>query len=291
VATSSSTKKAAKLAQRTGRASVRFQGGTLFPALVAIILVLGMGLIVYARESRPEEVPPTVNDHWHVAYGFYLCNPKNGKMEWKQLAGNLEQSPEYIGVHSHDDGIIHWHPFSSRAVGENAQLKVFLDSYGVKLDNDDLDFPDDQLGGVNYSEEDTKCGNKDGQLRVQSWQNFTDTDKGNTYTAGMGDLRIDQDAMVFSIAFAPVDQDIPMPPWAKQLPTLGAADSGSTGQTRDPSIPTVPGVTAPPVSAATGDTSVTTPTSGSQPASATTAAPEGSTPATPATVAPATTSG
>ncbi len=48
----------------------------------------------------------------------------------------------------------------------------------------------------------------------------------------MGDLRIDQDAMVFSIAFAPTDQDIPMPPWAKQLPTLGAADSGSTGQTR-----------------------------------------------------------
>ncbi len=76
---------------------------------------------------------PTVNDHWHVAYGFYLCNPEDRRDGVEAAGRQPRRSPEYIGVHSHDDGMIHWHPFSSRAVGENAQLKVFLDSYGVKL--------------------------------------------------------------------------------------------------------------------------------------------------------------
>ena len=113
---SSSTKKAAQLAQKGKGKKVRFQGGTLFPLIVAIVVVLGVGTIVYARQTIPadDSSPPTVNDHWHAAYGFYLCDT------WEQLAGNLEEtdtsgqliSSRFLrtGIHSHDDGVIHWHP-------------------------------------------------------------------------------------------------------------------------------------------------------------------------------------
>ena len=56
MATSASTKKAAKLAQKGKGQRVRFQGGTLFTIVVAIIVVLGIGLVVYARQSRPAAV-------------------------------------------------------------------------------------------------------------------------------------------------------------------------------------------------------------------------------------------
>jgi hypothetical protein len=54
VATSSSAKKIARLAQasknRKGR-KVRMQGGSLFPTVIFVVCVLGVGLIAYARQS------------------------------------------------------------------------------------------------------------------------------------------------------------------------------------------------------------------------------------------------
>ena len=69
---SSSTKRAARLAQKGKGKRVRFQGGTLFPMIVLLILVIGVGTIVYARASIPaaDASPPTIEDHWHMAYGF-----------------------------------------------------------------------------------------------------------------------------------------------------------------------------------------------------------------------------
>ena len=56
--------KAAKLAQKGKGRKVRFQGGTVFPAAVAITLILGFALIVYSRQTLPEadSTPPTIND-------------------------------------------------------------------------------------------------------------------------------------------------------------------------------------------------------------------------------------
>jgi hypothetical protein len=265
VATSSSTKKAAKLAQRSGRTRVRFQGGTLFPIVVAAILVLGFALIVYARQSQPVEARPTTNDHWHASYGFYLCNPETGEMEWKQVVGDLLEDPNYIGVHSHDDSVIHWHPFTSSATGDNAQLGVFFEAYGIEVSDSTLRIPGAALGqeeDVVYDEDDTQCGDDDGVLRTQVWQNFTDTNEGTTYTAGINDIRIDQDAMVFTIAFAPNDTDIPKPPNASQLPELGAEDNLTTGQSLLPGVTTT--LPAPVEGTApAGEPSDTQPTTGS----------------------------
>jgi hypothetical protein len=268
---SSSTKKAARLAQKGKGKKVRFQGGTLFPLIVAIVAVLGVGTIVYARQTIPadDSSPPTVNDHWHAAYGFFLCD------KWEQLAGNLEEtdasgqliSTRFLqtGIHSHDDGVMHWHPNTSRAVGKNAKLGVFLDVYGVELDNDSLKFPDDQLGGQEFIEGETKCGTEDGELQVVVWDSFSDTGDGTTYIANFDNIPIKNDGMVFSIAFVPRDTDVQMPPWAADLPALGAADANQV-RPEDLTSTTVAGgavsgtVTDGTVTdgAVTGDTSATT---------------------------------
>ena len=293
---SSSTKKAARLAQKGRGKKVRFQGGTLFPLVVMAIVVAGMALIVYARFSRPaaDASPPTVDDHWHVAYGFDLC----GTESVQRLTGAKEEldstgqilSQEYLrtGVHSHDDGVIHWHPLTSAATGHNATLGVFLDVYGVDLSDTELSFPDDQLGGEEYVEGETMCGDEEGKLAVGVWNNFTDTGDPTVYTADFDSIRINRDAMVFVVAYIPESQDareVAMPPWAAELPALGALDQ-APGASGLPPTTTTAGATG-----ATSDvttdvtTGASTATSGS--------APDASTPATdvPAATVPPTTGG
>jgi hypothetical protein len=263
VASSSSTKKAAKLAQKGSGRTVRFQGGTVFPIAVAIVLIVGLGLIVYGRQTLPsaDASPPTINDHWHAAYGFNICG------EWYQLAGDLEDrnsQGQYIytnflrtGIHSHDDGVIHWHPNTSRAVGNNAVIGVFLESYNVVLEDDRLKFPEENVLGFTdeYIEGETQCDGEDATLSVRVWDSFTDTDSGSRYIANMDRIRIQQDGMVFGIFFGPDDMDQSMPPWAADLPQLGAIDSGqilpqdllqSDEPVGDGSVPveTVPGTVA-----------------------------------------------
>lgn len=271
---SSSTKKAAKLAKSGQGKKVRFQGGTLFPAVVAVVVVLGLALVVFARQSRPtvDASAPTQSDHWHHAYGFYLCD------QWFQLSGDAEEQDEAgflntdfarTGIHSHDDGLIHWHPFSEAAVGDNATLGVFLDTYGVELSNDELVFPEAQRPGLPFQQEtgefiegETTCTiegeEQDAELKVVVWNNFTDTDDGTTYIADFNNIRLDRNEMVIAIAFVPANTDISMPPWAADLPELGAVDSGQltpeeiAGLQAGGTIPpgqepdvSVPGVTAP----------------------------------------------
>ena len=43
----------------------------------------------------------------------------------------------------------------------------------------------------------------------------------------LADTRITNDGMVFAIAVVPVGTEVVMPPWASELPELGAADSGN----------------------------------------------------------------
>ena len=224
----------------------------MFPAAVAITLILGFALIVYSRQTLPEadSTPPTINDHWHAAYGFYLCDT------WYKLAGNLEGTnsagqplfPEFVrtGVHSHDDGVMHWHPFTAAATGKNAVLGVFLDTYDVELTNDTLKFPDNNVLGFSdeYTEGETQCYGEDAELTIKVWDSYTDTDAGNRYIANMDRVHIDHDGMVFGIYFTPKDAEQVMPPWASELPSLGAVDTGQSAPTTTVAAST-PGSTTP----------------------------------------------
>ena len=244
---SSSTKKAARLAQKGKGQKVRFQGGTLFPLIVALVVVLGSALVIYARQSRPaaDASAPTIDDHWHHTYGFYLCDT------WVQLNGDGEAQDangrptnvEYArtGIHSHDDGLIHWHPFSSAAVGSRAQLGVFLDVYDVELSDDVLQFPEDQRAQLpadfredgRFESGETTCvidgEEQTGQLQVVRWDNISDTGDGTTFIAGFTDIRLDKDAMAIVIAFVPDGTDVGKPPWIDDFEEDALNDSSQPG--------------------------------------------------------------
>jgi hypothetical protein len=243
VAPSSSAKKVAKLASRGKGKRVRFQGGSVFPIAVALVVLLGVLAIVYGRQSRPSDGSgvPRVNDgtntdaHWHIAYGIYVCDTFQPKLVGTKeetgidADGNsvyLNDNFRILGVHSHGDGIIHYHPYSTKASGNRAKLGVFLDVYDVKLTDTELVLPADQ-GGDKWSTKDTKCDGKDTQLKVRVWDHFNKPDDFHDVITDFTDIRITNDGMVMVVAFVPKDADIPMPEWAAQLPTLGAADGGA----------------------------------------------------------------
>jgi hypothetical protein len=262
VGKASSAKKVARLAQKGKGRKVRFQGGTLFPAVMVGISLLGAGLVVYSRASIPDRnVAPTIEDHWHASYGFYVCDEwlpdLQGAKEEADSTG-LPVSDEYrrTGIHSHNDGVMHWHPFTSAATGRNAKLGVFLDVYGVKISDSKLELPEDQGGGV-YEEGTTTCKDENGedveaQLVVYAFDSYDDADQYSTYITNFKDVRLERDAMAFVIVFAAPGTRPGLPPSAADLPELGAADS-ATGQ---PTTTVGPGDSVPPDSAVDSSTTI-----------------------------------
>ena len=243
----SSAKKVARLAQKGKGRKVRFQGGTLFPAVIVGISIVGLALIVYSRSSIPDQnVPPTVQDHWHASYGFYACDTwlpdLQGNKEELDTAGQLANDKfRRTGIHSHDDGVMHWHPYTSAATGRNAKLGVFLDVYGVKVSDTKIEFPDDQ-GGAVYEEGETKCIDKDGksvdgEVVVYAYESYDNANDFSTFITNFGDVRLTQDGMAFAIAFVPAGTVPGLPPSAAQLPELGAADTGAAPPTSAPAVP------------------------------------------------------
>jgi hypothetical protein len=240
VAPSSSANKVAKLASRGKGKRVKFQGGTLFPAIVAVVVIVMLALVVYARASRPTDGsgPPQLGDHWHAAYGFYVCDDTGaaflpnlqGTKEEQTVdsAGNTvyaDRNFRLTGVHSHGDGVIHYHPYTSRATGNRARLGVFLNVYDVKLTDTVLQLPPEQ-GGQKFDTSTYKCGGEDTQIRVRVWNSFADTGDYRDYVTDFNNIRIDRNGMAFTIAVVPKGKDIPQPPSAPKLPELGTVDGG-----------------------------------------------------------------
>jgi hypothetical protein len=241
VASSSSARKVAKLASKGKGKKVRFSGGTLFPAVIVGVVVVCLALVVYARQTLPRsgEGAPQVGDHWHVSYGIYTCDTYQ-----PNLIGELEDSGKYeaTGIHSHDDGVIHWHPFSARATGNRAKLGVFLDNYGITLTQDRIELPAEQaIDGENvWDVDDFTCNGQETQVRVRIWENYADSTNFRDVVTSFDEIPVNKDGMAFAIAIVPRDADIPMPPSAPNLPTLGATDGGNVPTTVPEGGSTVP---------------------------------------------------
>lgn len=228
----SSAKRVARLAQKGKGKKVRFQGGTIFPGVMAAVIIAGLLLVAYARQSAPDSnTPPTINDHWHLSYGFYVCDSF-----LPPLVGNKEQpiDPDYLkyGIHSHDDGVIHWHP-AAFATGTRAKLDLFFKVYDVEVSKDRISFPAEQNGGQVYDVEDYKCKDDSGkevtpQIKMVVWDSYDEAGNGRTLITDFGNLRIDRDGMAVTIAIVAPGVDVPKPESAENLPSLGAIDSGQT---------------------------------------------------------------
>jgi hypothetical protein len=224
----SSAKKVARAARAGGRRSAGpRQRNLLFPGAVALIVILGVSLITYAARDRKTDdqvAPVAYQDHWHSAFGVYICD------EFLPAVPEFE-SPD--GIHTHGDGVIHIHPFTQNAAGDNATLGVFLEAAGIDLSNDEL-----TINGDTYEEGRSTCGEGDdkqeGELVVAQWNDVQSTDRNPArITRDFDDIKFTEDGQGYVIAFVPdaEDTEIPKPDSAAQLAQLGAADASDVTST------------------------------------------------------------
>jgi hypothetical protein len=249
----SSSKKVARAARAGGRVSGRQPRSLLFPGVVALVVVLGISLVAYARADRRSDDlggVPQLGDHIHQAFAVSACG---------QFLPNVPvfESPQ-IGIHTHGDGVLHIHPFSQLAVGANATLERFFkdarDDGGldVSLTNTKLTYLDQT-----YEEGKTACdGVKEPVLRMAYWKNVQDAaSKPEVTTGDFTKMRLTQDGAGITIFYGDRNADIPKPPTAANLAELGAADGGQVPNSQG-STTTAPGdVTT--TTAAGGETTTT----------------------------------
>jgi hypothetical protein len=253
----SSSKKVQRAARAGGRVSSGQPRGLLFPGIIALVVVLGVALVVYARNDRLDEDlggVPQLTDHIHQAFGVNVCG------EWKPAIPEFETQ---IGIHTHGDGVLHIHPHSSLGVGPNATLGRFMQNARDEGDQD-VDISDEKLSylGDDVEEGKTKCkGVDDPQLLLAYWPDATDTSAlPEIQTGDFEDHRLDKNGAAITIWYGDPDATIPMPPSAANLAALGAADgSGAVpppGSGSSTTASTAPGGST--STTAAGDTTTTT---------------------------------
>ena len=249
----SSAKKVARAARTGGGRTRRGTTSWVWPALMAIVVVLGTAGIVYSREQRqPDNTRPfaasagRAGDHWHAAIGFYICG---------SFTPDLPEGEDPLGIHSHGDNIVHIHPFGSSAAGKRATLEVFFDSVGADVSDDKIELP-----GQDTKRNGDRCDNGEGVIRTKVWDTRDASDQGRIVEGDPSNLR-PKDNQLITIAFGPENQDIPRPPSERNLDNLTdvAPPAGATTTTSvDPNASTTTSSTTP-TTTAPSSTSTSTP--------------------------------
>lgn len=229
----------------------RPQRGFLLVAAAALVAILGMVFSVAtlltgnddpsvqvvdspdganARDGDGETAGdgsgPVANlDHWHAVYGVWSCTAGDAA-DADESAGawlpHFDSNLDPLGIHSHNDGLVHIHPFFDESAGANAQLHVFLDAMGARLENDLLTLPD---GQVLRNGDD--CGGEPAVLHLRKWQfDFLyDNTEPELITTALGATRFINDREVWEIVHAPLDAELPPIPSARFATMNSAAGS------------------------------------------------------------------
>lgn len=242
----SSAKKIQRVARASGRSSKsKNRRDLLFPAIVTLVVVLGVALVVggkIAYDQQAADAAPELGDHWHASVGVYVCDGFVDPL--------TDQNGDANGIHTHGDNVIHIHPSTSNATGDNATIGVFAEETGLEFGDGSFTLPN----GDTYANGDD-CNGEPGKVRVVSWDSAADTSTGRTvHKDDLASVHFDEDGMAFTIAFLPEDAQVPPPPTAADLETLGAVDAGP--QSGGSTVPADPTATIPVDPAAGSNTSV-----------------------------------
>ncbi len=151
-------------------------------------------------------------DHWHSVYGVWDCTAMNGVGDWVPA---FQSDRDDSGIHSHQDGLIHIHPFSERSAGKNARLGVWADTMGITIADDAI-----TLVSGRVLSEGQMCGLQNDEpavVHLRRWvldlQVLDDpTMPPTVVSANLADERFYNDREVWIIAYAPLDTEIPLPP-------------------------------------------------------------------------------
>jgi hypothetical protein len=230
----SSSKKVARAAGTGGGRTSRGRTPWLYYGAIVAVIVLGTAAVVSSRDNRLRKIsvngttaPRVGQDHWHVAYGVYIC----GKFQ-----PPITDQVDPVGIHTHGDSVIHVHPFVDSAAGKNALLGVFASTTKMTLNAGELKMP----GGKDYRDGDT-CEGKPGRVQVQVFANVSDT-VGTLALTDPRDVKLLNQQMV-TIAFMPKGAKIPPPPASAIHSLLNLNDVAPTTTTTKPAA--TPATTVP----------------------------------------------
>jgi hypothetical protein len=239
-----------------------------------LVVIVGIALIVYARNTAPAPVGPFLADannptkkdtHWHAALGVYDCDhwlgDATGEGLWTWPFATPSGTPAradntnvYAGLHSHADGIIHMEPAVSAEAGKNATVGLYFDYGGWKLSETGFSF----LGTTRNNGD--KCGDKPGTLQwaTGKWDGTTAKQKLTVQSGDPSKYKLYSDDIVV-IAFLPEGKTIdslPNPPSLAKLGSALGAESAPAGV-----MPTLPTAQSPTTKKPTSSPASTTPTS------------------------------
>ena len=219
-----------KKVQRAARAAAAPKGARErrelgFPLILAAVVVLGVALVVFARSSRPPaEAPRVGHDHWHSAYAIYDCD---------RFLPAFTSAADPDGIHSHQDGVIHIHPWNSSASGDEAQLDVFFESMGARITDDEISGP-----GIGVLEAGSDCNGEPTVIRAVRFTRIDPETSGadepatgladiyeaaEEFTDDFSDIRLLGDLEAFTFARVPVGAEVPPPPEPRLQTAFGAS--------------------------------------------------------------------
>jgi hypothetical protein len=232
-------------------------GSPFWYAATGVIIIVGVIAVALSRGSN-DPVPPLANDpvnsHWHAALGVNVCGTwLPNAPEFHERAGSTIRA----GLHSHGDGLIHVHPYSSDEAGKNATVGQFFEEGGWELGSDHFRAWDEKA-----KKNGQKCGDKEATVR---WEVNEKKMTGNPASYKI------RDTDDIAIAFLPEGEKIGRPPQADAIPTDVPGASTTLPSGASPS-------SEPPAATAPGDPAATT--TAPAPSQTTAAAPTAPTPTT-----------
>ncbi|MHB1597392.1 MAG: hypothetical protein ACYCXY_00595 [Acidimicrobiales bacterium] len=224
----------ARAAASGGSRSYRARRPVAWYAAMVVIVVAGMGLVVYSRNEllHPAVVGPTATDNWQVAFAVDICGTVQGDLP---ANSNLTS----VGIRTFGNGLIDVDPgvVTTNAAayeGANATLGKFASSYpGFTLTPTSIHLPG--KGARTWKNGDA-CTAAAGPLRgagtleVETWSSPRAT--GTLVTGDPTKVHLDNGEMI-TVAFLPKGASIPEPASKTALlQALGTAAASSSSATK-----------------------------------------------------------
>ena len=173
-----------------------------FPMAVALLVILGSLLVVWARTDREATSAPRLGNHWHSTYDIYVCATAHSGT-WRSKVIN-ETDPN--GIHPHGDGLFHIHPFNSEASGDDATLGTFFRAFGGSIDDTSITLDNGETIVEGFD-----CGGQPAVLTVARFD-AQDRDRDpQVITEDLASVRFLKNLEAFTIAFVPADEVPPKP--------------------------------------------------------------------------------
>lgn len=167
--------------------------------------------IASSDEVALDQLPvlgPSLSSHWHAAYIVRICD---------DVLEPLDSAEDPLGIHSHQDGLIHIHPFFDEAAYEEANLGLFADAMGMAIAEGELTVP----GSGTWRDGDL-CGDRPGRVFVDKWAGPGAEGGTVRYFEDLDKIRFEADRELYQIGFAPEDSPPVVPPSIGQLDQVSA---------------------------------------------------------------------